>query len=126
MVFAQPAPATVVLIVEDDYLLRSDAMQRLEEQGFEILEAANADEAIVLLEQRADIAVIFTDIDMPGTMNGLKLAHAVRNRWPPIKIIATSGHVQLQGDALPSGGRFVGKPYSFRHLTDLIHEVTLH
>lgn len=124
MVSAQPPPTTVILIVEDDYLLRSDAVQRLEEQGFEILEAANADEAIVLLEQRADISVIFTDIDMPGSMNGLKLAHAVRNRWPPIKIIATSGHASLDNGELPSGGRFVTKPYNFRQLADLIHEVT--
>jgi CheY-like chemotaxis protein len=126
MVFTKP-PTTphVILIVEDDYLLRSDAVLRLQERGYRILEAANADEAIALLEHRSDISVIFTDIDMPGSMNGLKLAHAVRHRWPPIKIIATSGHSGLQDDELPSGGKFVAKPYSFRQLTDLIQAVTL-
>ena len=79
----------IILVVEDDFLLRMDAVQMIEEAGFDVLEAANADEAIAILETRSDINVIFTDINMPGSMDGLKLAHAVRGRWPPIKIIAT-------------------------------------
>ena len=81
----------VVLIVEDELLVRMDAMRAIETDGFEVVEANNADEAIAILEQRNDISLIFTDIDMPGSMDGLKLAHFVKDRWPPIKIIATSG-----------------------------------
>ena len=83
----------VVLIVEDEFLLRMDAADMIAAAGFEVIEAANADEAIEILEARPDITVVFTDIQMPGSMDGLKLARAVRGRWPPIKIIATSGHV---------------------------------
>ena len=112
---------TRVLIVEDDFLLRMDAMQMIEEAGFDVLEATNADEAIAILEARTDIDVIFTDIDMPeGSMNGLKLAHAVRGRWPPIRIVTTSGHFQVTRDQLPSGAAFLPKPYDFRNVTSTI------
>src|SRR4051812_50008510 len=84
-------PAPVILVVEDDALLRLDAVELVKEAGLIAVEAANADEAILILECRADITVIFTDIDMPGSMDGLKLAHAVRHRWPPVKIIIVSG-----------------------------------
>src|SRR5271154_3635956 len=81
----------VVLVVEDEFLIRINAAEMIEEAGFEVVEASTADEAVAILEARLDIAVVFTDIQMPGTMDGLKLARAVRGRWPPIKIIATSG-----------------------------------
>jgi two-component system, response regulator PdtaR len=114
----------LVLIVEDDALLRMDAMQMIDEAGFDVLEAANADAAISILEARSDIDVIFTDIDMPdGSMNGLKLAHAVKGRWPPIKIITTSGHFNVRHDDLPSGGEFIPKPYSFTEVTRTIHHL---
>jgi CheY-like chemotaxis protein len=101
----------VVLIVEDDPLLRMLAVDVVEEAGFVALEAGNADEAVALLESRPDISVLFTDIEMPGSMDGLKLAHAVRDRWPPIKILVVSGKVRLQRSELPSNSCFVGKPY---------------
>jgi two-component system, response regulator PdtaR len=101
----------VVLVVEDDFLLRTLAVEVVEEAGFVALEARDADEAVALLESRADISVLFTDIDMPGSMDGLKLAHAVRGRWPPIKILVVSGQVRLEPSQLPSNGRFVTKPY---------------
>ena len=85
----------VVLVVEDDRLLRLLAVEIVEDAGLVAVEAANADEAIAILERRVDIALIFTDVDMPGTMDGLKLAHAVRRRWPPIKIIIVSGKTRL-------------------------------
>ena len=114
----------LVLIVEDDVLLRMDAMQMIEEAGFDVLEAANADDAISILEARSDIDVVFTDIDMPeGSMNGLKLAHAVKGRWPPVKIITTSGHFNLGHGDLPSGGKFIPKPYSFTEVTRTIHHL---
>ena len=83
----------------------------VEEAGFAALEAGNVDEAVALLELRLDISVLFTDIDMPGSMDGLKLAHAVRERWPPIKILIVSGKMCLRPRELPSNSCFVGKPY---------------
>jgi CheY-like chemotaxis protein len=87
----------VVLVVEDDFLIRMNAAGMIEDAGFDAVEAANADEAIVILEARLDIRVVFTDIQMPGSMDGLKLAAAIRGRWPPIKIVATSGLVDVRG-----------------------------
>jgi two-component system, response regulator PdtaR len=114
----------VVLIVEDEALVRTTAVDMIEEAGFQILEAANADEAILLLEVRRDITVVFTDIEMPGSMDGLRLAQAVRGRWPPIKIIATSGRCVVRDGDLPSGGRFLPKPYSFTQISSALMELT--
>lgn len=111
--FAKPA----VLVVEDEPLLRMMAVDLVEDAGFEALEAANADEAIKILECRSDIRVIFTDIDMPGSMDGLLLAAAVRDRWPPIQIILTSGHVHISEVELPLGGLFFSKPYDHLQVT---------
>lgn len=83
----------------------------VEHAGFEALEAPNADAAIKILERRPDIRLVFTDVDMPGTMDGLKLAHYIRHRWPPIKLLVTSGKSVLGEKALPDGARFFSKPY---------------
>jgi CheY-like chemotaxis protein len=101
----------VVLIVEDDPLLRMLAVEVVKEAGFMALEAGDAEEAVELLEFRSDIALLFTDVEMPGCMNGLDLAHVVRERWPPIKILVVSGKVRVQPSELPPNSRFVGKPY---------------
>jgi two-component system, response regulator PdtaR len=103
-----------VLVVEDDTILRLHAIDIVEEAGFTAIEAGNADEAIAILEKRSDITLLFTDVNMPGSMDGLKLAHAVHNRWPPIKIVVVSGHLKLEQDALPSHSRFFGKPFEAR------------
>jgi CheY-like chemotaxis protein len=113
----------VVLIVEDEFLLRMDAVDMITAAGFEVLEAGNADQAIEILEARRDISVIFTDIQLPGSMDGLKLARAVRGRWPPIKIVATSGHVHVGETDLPEGGRFLAKPYNPKQVTGVLREV---
>jgi CheY-like chemotaxis protein len=115
---------SVVLIVEDEFLLRMDAVEMIAGAGFEVIEAANADQAIEILESRRDITVVFTDIQMPGSMDGLKLARAIRGRWPPIKIIATSGRTSLGQTDLPDGGRFLSKPYSPLEVTGVLHELT--
>ena len=114
----------VVLIVEDEFLLRMDAADMIRQAGFEAIEAANADQAIEILQARTDITVVFTDIQMPGSMDGLKLARAVRGRWPPIKIIATSGRVHVGETDLPEGGRFLPKPYSSLQITGVLRELT--
>jgi CheY-like chemotaxis protein len=101
-----------VLIVEDEFLVRMDAVDMIRSLGFEVVEVENADDAIRVLEDRPDITVVFTDIQMPGSMDGLKLAAAIRGRWPPIKIVATSGLSKISEDDLPPGSRFVHKPYN--------------
>lgn len=114
----------VVLVVEDDYLLRLDAADMIRAADFEVIEAANADEAIAILESRNDIAVVFTDIQMPGSMDGLRLARAVRGRWPPIKIITTSGQRIIEELDLPEGGRFLPKPYNPMQVSGVLRELT--
>jgi len=114
----------VVLIVEDEFLLRMNAAEMIGEAGFDVVEAANADEAIAILEARPDIHVVFTDIQMPGSMDGLKLARFVRGRWPPIKIVATSGFVSVGEDDLPEGSRFLTKPYLPAQIVATLRELT--
>lgn len=101
----------IVLIVEDEPLLRMFAVDIVEEAGFETLEASNADEAISLLEAHSEIRILLTDIDMPGGMDGLKLAAAVRDRWPPVAIIVVSGKQRPSPDDMPHGSVFFPKPY---------------
>ncbi|HEY0120313.1 MAG TPA: response regulator [Rhizobium sp.] len=112
-----------VLVVEDEPLMRMDIAGALEDGGFLVFEAAHADEAIAILEQHTEIRVLFTDIDMPGSMDGLKLAAAVRDRWPPIKIIVTSGHQSIRDENLPVDGRFFSKPYNPEKIIDTIREM---
>jgi CheY-like chemotaxis protein len=114
----------VVLIVEDEFLIRMDAVDMVRAAGFEVVEAENADEAILILEGRFDITVVFTDIQMPGSMDGLKLAAAIRGRWPPIKIVATSGLLNIGKEDLPPGSRFLPKPYSASEIAVALHEAT--
>jgi CheY-like chemotaxis protein len=100
-----------VLIVEDEFLIRMATADSIRDAGFEVLEAANADEAVGILEGRGDIRVVFTDIRMPGPMDGAKLTHAIKQRWPPIRIIATSGQVALDTLQLPAGTLLFPMPY---------------
>ena len=100
-------------------MLRKLAVGMVEESGLDAVEAADADDAI-RLESRNDIRVVFTDIQTPGSMDGLKLAHAVRNRWPPIKIIVTSGRGPVKESDLPEGGRFFAKPYDALQIRDVL------
>jgi CheY-like chemotaxis protein len=104
-----PVPA-VVLVVEDDMLLRMRAVDMVEDAGYICVEAVDADEAVAILESRSDIALLFTDIQMPGSMDGLGLAHSVHDRWPPIKIILVSGQLKLASIDIPANSRFFGKP----------------
>ncbi len=100
-----------ILVVEDEPLLLLDAMDMVEDAGFTAYGATSADEAIRLLERHDNIRILFTDVDMPGSMDGLKLAHAVRNRWPPMSIIVASGHIRVMPEDLPRDGLFFPKPY---------------
>lgn len=109
-----------VLIVEDEMVLRMRAVDIVEDAGFCPVEAVNADEALSILESRSDISLLFTDIQMPGSMDGLKLAHAVHDRWPAIKIILVSGRVKPSDAERPADSRFFGKPLGVeRMITEL-------
>src|ERR1700750_1555087 len=99
-----------VLVVEDELVLRMRAADIVEDAGCFPVEAVNADEAMAILESRSDIALLFTDIQMPGSMDGLKLAHAVHSRWPDIGIILVSGHVKPSAAERPTDSRFFSKP----------------
>ena len=101
-----------VLIVEDEMMLRMRAVDIVEDAGFSPVQAVNADQALSILESRSDISLLFTDIQMPGSMDGLKLAHAVHDRWPAIKIILVSGQVTPSDAERPTDSRFFGKPLS--------------
>jgi two-component system, response regulator PdtaR len=101
-----------------------NAAEMIGEAAFDVVEAGNADEAIAILEARPDIRVVFTDIQMPGSMDGLKLARFVRGRWPPIKIVATSGFVNVAKDDLPEGSRFLTKPYRAAQIIATLRELT--
>jgi CheY-like chemotaxis protein len=116
---AQP----VLLIVEDDLLVRMLAVEIAEDAGFSVLQATDADEAIEVLHRRPDIRVVFTDIDMPGSLDGLELAHAIRHRWPPIEVVLTSGKMRPAADELPERSFFVPKPYDYSRLTGLLREL---
>ncbi len=113
----------VVLVVEDEPLIRFNTCDMLEDDGFEVIAAANAHEAIEILESRTDIGVIFSDVNMPGTMDGLALVHMARDRWPPIKIVVTSALPPSKDVDLPTGGRFLPKPYSTQDVTGVVRAV---
>lgn len=104
--------AKTVLVVEDESLVRIDAAESLREAGFEVLEAADACEALETMERRDDIGVVFTDIEMPGGMNGLELARLVRRTRPRMRLILTSGTARMDPNEIPDHGAFLSKPYS--------------
>ena len=114
----------LVLVVEDEFLVRMNALSLLEEAGFDVLEAGSADEAIALLEARRDIRIVFTDINMPGSMDGLRLAHAIRNRWPPIELVLTSGQMRVRNEDMPERGFFLCKPYDPSELVEVVRSRT--
>lgn len=112
---------TLVLLVEDEPLVRLPACDSLEEAGFDVVEAASASQALEILARRSDVAVLFTDVNMPGQLNGLDLAELVHHRWPAIKLVVTSGAALER--TVPDAGRFIAKPYRQRSMTELIQEV---
>jgi two-component system, response regulator PdtaR len=113
----------VALIVEDEALLRFDLSQSLEAAGYKTYEAADAAEAIAALEANSDIRVVFTDVHMPGTMDGLELSRVVRKRWPPTIIVVTSGRCAPTIDEMASGALFMPKPYGPDVLGNVLEKV---
>lgn len=112
-----------VLVVEDDLLVRLDLVETLQRAGFKTFEAGTARDAISLLEKHDEIRVVFTDIEMPGTMDGLALAHYVRYRWPPAIIVISSGQIRPTPELLPSEVNFLAKPYHSKELAKICDEI---
>ncbi len=112
-----------VLVVEDEMMLRMRAVDIVEDAGFTPIEAVNADEALAILKSRSDIELLFTDIQMPGSMDGLKLAHAVHGRWPSVKIILVSGKLTLADAEKPTRSRFFGKPLDVKQMIAEMQEM---
>jgi CheY-like chemotaxis protein len=113
-----------ILVVEDEPLIRLGIASLVEEAGYEVIEAANATDAIGRLERDASIRLVLTDVDMPGGMDGIRLAHYVRDRWPPIKLIVISGKVGVRLSELPPGSRFFTKPASDSVLLQAVRDLT--
>jgi two-component system, response regulator PdtaR len=119
-----PGRPMVVVVAEDEALLRVHAVEALNGRGFVAIEAEHATAALDICKSRADeIDVLFTDIRMPGSMGGLELAHHVRERWPRISVVIASGNLLVSADELPEGARFLPKPYDMQRVVDLIHEL---
>jgi CheY-like chemotaxis protein len=113
----------VVLIVEDSSIILMGAVDLVQSAGYEAVEAQNADEAIRILESRNDIDLVFTDVQMPGTMDGIKLSHYIRDRWPPVRIMVASGLAILEESSLPTGSRFFAKPYNDTAITEMMAQM---
>jgi CheY-like chemotaxis protein len=111
-----PLKPKTVVVVEDDILVQQELAHWLTTLGFTVLTADNADEAILLLDSRSDIELLLTDIQMPGSMDGVRLAHHVATRWPPVKIIVMSGSPQFTLSDLPANSLLISKPYQPQHL----------
>jgi CheY-like chemotaxis protein len=112
-----------VLVVEDEPMIRLSVVMDLEVAGFNVLEAGDTDEAIALLDGHPEVQALFTDVELPGSMNGLSLATVVHDRWPPIKIIVTSGRVRRPGADLPDDALFMPKPYEPQRVASTIREM---
>lgn len=116
-----PAPSHgVVLVVDDEPLIRINAADMLTDAGWTAIEAADAAEALLKLDSHPEITVLFTDINMPGEMDGLDLARRVHQLRPDVHLIVTSGKMRLRRDELPGAGEFLGKPYRERQFIQLV------
>jgi two-component sensor histidine kinase/CheY-like chemotaxis protein len=120
---AGPAPTPIVLVVEDEMVLRMRALDIVIDAGFVPVEAVGADEAMEILESRDDISLLFTDIQMPGSIDGLKLAHATHRRWPHIKIILVSGQIAVTDEDKPDDSKFFPKPLEIQQMVLELQEM---
>lgn len=109
---SQPLTRWPVLVVEDEPILRLDAISMVENAGFEAVEALSSADAIRLLEERLDIRLVYMDLDMPRSRsrNGIEIAAAIRRRWPPIEIILTAAYFTRESVELPERVEFYPKP----------------
>jgi CheY-like chemotaxis protein len=113
-----------VVVAEDEPLLRMLVVEVMDDRGFIVREAEHAAAALAICKAQADeIDVLFTDVRMPGSMDGVELAHRVRENWPWISVVITSGNISASHKELPEGARFVPKPYDMHHVVELMREL---
>ncbi len=117
------AQRTTVLVVEDEPIVLMDAVQALEEAGFEVVDAYDGEHALIRLEERPETAALFTDVNMPGRLDGVALARMVHERRPDMVLVVTSAAARLTHSDIPDDGRFVPKPYDGRHVAELIRDL---
>jgi CheY-like chemotaxis protein len=113
----------VILVVEDEALIRMNTIEMIEDAGYDVVAAADVAGAIDILERRNDVAILFTDINMPGSLDGLRLAQYVGELWPSIRVVITSGKTILRDKDIPPDGRFLLKPYSSQQIEKVLHEL---
>jgi CheY-like chemotaxis protein len=113
---------TSILVVDDEALIRMATTYIVEDAGYSVVEAANADEAIIILERCPDFAAVLTDINMPGSMDGLQLSRLIRDRWPLIGLVVTSGRFVAKAAQMPVGVHFISKPYTPNEIVSALHE----
>ena len=119
-----PRTSLVVLLVEDEVLIRMCVGEALVDAGFVVIEAGHAHEAIAILERDHDtVRVVFTDEQMPGTVDGVALAHHTRRHWPWIGLLVASAQSRLALGALPAGSRFLEKPYHLDHAVQHVRQL---
>jgi two-component system, response regulator PdtaR len=115
---------TFVLLVEDEVVLRMDAAHFLEEEGFNVIESTNGEHASTVIQRHPNIHVLFTDVHLPGSLGGVELAHIARKRWPSIVVLIVSGKAKPREHEMPTGSRFLPKPYhpkvAVRHINELL------
>ncbi len=126
MLNTAPYAPKAVLVVEDDPLVRLGAVDLVEDAGYVAYEAGDADQAIAMLERHEDIFAVFTDIEMPGLMDGLKLAHFIKKRWPPCAILVASGYIKLSAKDMPENALFFPKPYTPSAIAEALGRVASH
>ena len=113
-----------ILVVDDEAMIRMNLADFFEDEGFEVFEAENADAAIAVMESNPSIRIVLTDVQMPGSMDGVKLAHHVRERFPPTLLVVASGAVKVTPADLPAHTMFVAKPFDPRFVLDEIERLT--
>ncbi|MDO7841881.1 response regulator [Sphingomonas immobilis] len=114
-----------ILIVEDEAFIRYDLVDFFEDAGFQVFDAENADVAIELMAANPSIRIVLTDVDMPGSMDGVRLAHVIRDRYPPTLLLIASGARKLEQGDMPPGATFIAKPFDPRSLLSRIREAGL-
>lgn len=121
---SKPINSKTILIVEDEAIVRFELIDLFEEEGFHVYSAADAEEAIAILDQHGEVRVVLTDINMPGTMDGLKLARYVRNRFPPTLLLIASGRTRVPPADMPEHSAYFAKPFDPSALLRKIDEMT--
>ena len=113
---------STILVVEDEPLTRMYGVDILEDAGFAVIEAGDADEALDILSTGTPVQLVFSDVDMPGSMDGLEFAWAVHRRWPCIHLLLTSGHHRLENEQMPRSGLFLPKPWDSESLNEVVRD----